>query len=200
MPVFDFMVETEDGKNPTQFLIRSPKKTDLPSILLFKKVIAPLRRRTGWTAQRIGRFVQYILFFYLMVIAGYYHNVSADIMYILFGLILLATHWHQVKQLTPLSTDRPDNWSTEIITVLNGVLKTRKNSIYWWLGLSIWFALTSTPKNDSFVFIFWYLGWATLDYIRDTCMTCGGYQRKIAREKKFSFNSLMRLNVLPNQG
>jgi len=185
----------------SQFLIKTPSKVDFFAEIIFLKIIYPIRVHTGCSAQRISRIFQWLAFIYYVGAAAWWHNTAITFVVIVICFLLYYQHRKLHNKLLPLSSMELTNIDLALLRKAIDSARTRVSSMYFNIGFIIFFSFGSTGKyNNIPIILFFLIPFYIINYFEDVAMTCGGEQKKVAREKKVSILTLLKLNVGHVQG
>lgn len=161
----------------TQFLIRKQSLRDCLSEVLFKYLVVPIRRQTGWSAQKVSLLPLFIYFMILLGFAAAAQSILWDIASAVTTTALWVLGRAQTRRLALLSHGIP---SMQVMHFALAVCRTRCSFLLgFYAGLGTVFCIFQQWEGASLVIIY-----GIIFYAHDAMVTCGGTQTKRAKDPK----------------
>lgn len=176
-----------------QFIFHSGKLLDKTAVPVFRKIVIPLRKKTGLTAQAISKIFLWVFWLSLILWAiADPAGVLGNFLIMGFALFSIWTNHKKYIQFLPLSEKPLHEVPIAVITDAVEYIKGRRFSNGYFLVLLVSWCIT-VPKEVPFIIPVMIA--QNIEYV---AMTCGGEVKRPAKEKKISYFMLLKLKLIPN--
>jgi len=180
-----------NNKDQFSFYRNGMKKLDFRiTHFIFNHFVVPLRKKTGWKAQSVARF-----FNWCMAVVTFVPDLwEKDIVARFLNTVCLVCffvwmHW-QSRKLDILSTSYCHQEGTNIhgtsLVSAHSVIQMRNFFYFWIPAVNLFYILTQ--KHYFYGWIFFSATFMILFTLYSVFVTSGGIQKKVVKEKKYSFN------------